>query len=201
MTWPLIILAVCSIVIGFLGTPLWPWFQSFIEGHHAVFSPAIPVQVLGVMLFSTALVTAGITAGWWLYGRKPIRSADQPDVIELWNRDFFALLRERFLVDEFYDATVVRAFALLARTADHLDRFVWGGIVQVVSLLVLALSWIDRLFDEFVINLGFNKGSETFRESARFLSRFQNGQVHRYLRLLGLSITVLGFFFLWGCRR
>ena len=84
-------------------------------------------------------------------------------------------------------------------------QFVWqivsGICVQAVGLLVLALSWIDRLFDEFVINLGFNKVSEAFRESARYLSRFQNGQVHRYLRLLGLSITVLAFFFLWGCRR
>jgi hypothetical protein len=69
-----------------------------------------------------------------------------------------------------------------------------------VSIVVLALAWMDRLIDEFLINLGFNEGSETVRRSARYLSFFQNGQVQRYLRVLGLSISLLAFFFLWGCR-
>jgi len=153
-----------------------------------------------VMGFSTLLVATGISAGWWLYGRRPIESAQQPDVLDVWNPGFFGLLRRRFLVDEFYDATIVRLTAFLSRAADWLDRVIWGGIVQAVAGIVLVLSWIDRLFDEFVINFGFNKGSESFRESARYLSYFQNGRVQRYLRVLGLSITVLAFFFLWGCR-
>ena len=31
MTVPLIVLAVFAIVLGFVGTPAWPWFQSFLE--------------------------------------------------------------------------------------------------------------------------------------------------------------------------
>ena len=104
------------------------------------------------------------------------------------------------MIDEFYDATIVRLTTFLSRAADWLDRFVWGGLVSLIAWLVLGLSWIDRLIDEFIINLGFNKGSESFRESARYLSRFQNGRVQRYLRVLGLALTMLAFFFLWGCR-
>ena len=37
MTAPLMILAVCAIALGFIGTPAWPWFQDFLEGHHAEF--------------------------------------------------------------------------------------------------------------------------------------------------------------------
>jgi NADH-quinone oxidoreductase subunit L len=199
MTWPLIILAACSILVGFVGTPLWPWFHSFIEGQH-VHSGSLSTEVLGVMLLSILLVAAGIGAGWWLYGRKRIESAEQPDVIQVWNADFFALLRQHFLVDELYDASVVVSHRCMARISDVFDRFVWGGVVRAVSYLVIGLSWIDRLIDEFLINLGFNQGSETVRRSARYLSLFQNGQVQRYLRVLAVSISVLAFFFLWGCR-
>jgi len=200
MTWPLIVLAVGSVLIGFLGTPLWPWFQSFIEGHEVRLVHGLSLHVLAVMGLSTALVAIGITAGWWLYGRQPIESAQQPDALDRWNPAFFGVIRRRFMVDEFYDATIVRLVSFLSRAADWFDRVVWGGIVRLVVWLVLGLSWIDRLIDEFIINLGFNKGSESFRESARYLSRFQNGRVQRYLRVLGLVLTVLAFFFLWGCR-
>ena len=32
MTIPLVILAAFAILLGFVGTPAWPWFQSFLEG-------------------------------------------------------------------------------------------------------------------------------------------------------------------------
>ena len=31
MTAPLVVLAVCSVLLGFIGTPAWPWFQGFLE--------------------------------------------------------------------------------------------------------------------------------------------------------------------------
>jgi NADH-quinone oxidoreductase subunit L len=34
MTVPLIILAVCAIGLGAIGTPAWPWFQEFLGSHH-----------------------------------------------------------------------------------------------------------------------------------------------------------------------
>lgn len=201
MTWPLIILAACSILIGFLGTPLWPWFQSFIEGHRIEVSHGLSTEVLTMMLFSTLVVATGIAVAWLLYGRRPIQSAEQADIIQIWNPELFGLLQRRFLIDEIYDRTAVRGFHGFARLADRLDRFVWGGIVLAVSYLVLALAWVDRLIDEFVINLGFNQSAESVRRLARFLSLFQNGNVHRYLRVLAISLTILGLFFLWGCAR
>src|SRR5262249_15924793 len=32
MTLPLVLLATFSIALGFIGTPAWPWFQSFLSG-------------------------------------------------------------------------------------------------------------------------------------------------------------------------
>src|SRR5882757_6599730 len=34
MTTPLVILAACAMLLGLIGAPAWPWFQSFLEGEH-----------------------------------------------------------------------------------------------------------------------------------------------------------------------
>ena len=64
----------------------------------------------------------------------------------------------------------------------------------------MGLSWINRLLDEFVVNLGFDKGCGGLRDSANLLSHFQNGQVQRYLRVLGLALAVFALIFIWGCK-
>jgi len=201
MTWPLILLAAGAILVGFIGTPLWPWFHSFILGERFEHAEGFSGAVLRTMAFSTLLVSVGILGGWLLYGRKRILSAEEPDALENWNKDFFTLLRQRFLVDEFYDATIVTVLRRLSWLSDIFDRYIWGGLVQLVSFVAFGIAWFDRLFDEFVINLGFNESSQTVRRLGRSLSHFQNGRAQRYLRVLAVSMAVLAALLLWGCKR
>ncbi len=83
MTWPLIILAFFAVVLGFVGTPAWPWFQSYLGGEELTvnFARLTEGGVLSLMLASAVIVFAGIGLGWWLYGRNPARSADQLDAL------------------------------------------------------------------------------------------------------------------------
>ena len=67
------------------------------------------------MLLSSAVVFVGLGLGWWLYGRKPVRSADEPDVLERLQPEVFALLRRKYFVDEIYEASVIRFNAWWAR--------------------------------------------------------------------------------------
>jgi NADH-quinone oxidoreductase subunit L len=90
--------------------------------------------------------------------------------------------------------------AVSARVSAWLDDVVWGGLVQAVSLLTVWLSWLNRLIDEFVVNFGFDKGCGSLRNSGGFLSRFQNGQVQRYMRVIGLALAILALIFIWGCK-
>ena len=90
--------------------------------------------------------------------------------------------------------------AIAARKSRWLDDRVWAGVVTAVSYLVLGLSWLNRLIDEFVVNLGFDQSCRGMRLSARFLSVWQNGQVQRYLRVMALALTVFTLIFIWGCR-
>ena len=109
------------------------------------------------------------------------------------------MLRGKFFIDELYALSVGRWNAACARAARWLDDTVWAGMVTAVSSTVLALSWVNRLIDEFVVNLGFDQSCGGLRRSARLLSLWQNGQVQRYLRILALALTLLALIFIWGC--
>jgi NADH-quinone oxidoreductase subunit L len=200
MTVPLMVLAVFAIVLGFLGTPAWPWFEGFLEGHAVEFSlgKLFDGHVLALIGLSSLVVFVGIGVGWWLYSRQPV--AQQTDALERLRPDVFALLRRKYFIDEAYERTVIRLNAWWARLCSSLDYWLWNGLVKVVSLIVVGLAWVDRLFDEKVINLGFDETCRKLTQSGGLISRLQNGRVQAYLRIIGVALTVLTLLLIWGCR-
>jgi len=197
MTYPLIVLAACSVLLGFLGTPAWPWFQEFLNGGSA---KAESGGVLMTMLLSTLIVCVGIGLGYRLYGRKPASTPEQPDVLERVWPNLFTLLRRKYYVDEAYEWAVVGLNLWWARTCDWLDRWVWDSAVQLVGFAALGLAWVDRFFDDFVINRGFDETCRRLRIGGGFASRLQDGQVQHYLRIIGIGMAVLTLILIWGCR-
>jgi NADH-quinone oxidoreductase subunit L len=190
MTMPLVILAVFAVLLGALGTPIWPWFDSFLNGELATWNL--------VMLSSSIIVLTGLGLGWWLYGRKPILSAAEPDVLERLQPRVFNLLRHKFYVDEFYEATFIRLNGWLSLISDWFDRWIWNGVVWGVSYLVLGLSWVARSADTYVVNPSFDGGCHTATAGGRLLARLQDGQTQRYLRLVGVAFAVLVVFLIWS---
>lgn len=207
MTVPLVILAVFAIVLGFVGTPAWPWFQGYLEGAKSTFNfnEVLVPETISVLLFSSVIAFLGIGFGWLLYGRKPIQSANEPDALDRLTsdipglRDTMILLRNKFYVDEIYAATFVRLNAWFAGFCDSLDYWVWNGAVLAVSYATIGLAWVSRSIDEFVINLGFNQGCNEVQRGGRWFSRLQNGKAQDYLRGIGVALVALGLILIWGC--
>jgi len=201
MTRPLVILAVCVVLLSVMATPIWPWFHAYLMGHlgHLEASWAIPGDVGMTLLLSTCIVAAGVSLAWWLYAVKPAVKGEA-DALETLQPDIFSLLQDKFLIDKIYEGSIVRLNALCARVSNWLDEFVWGGLVQAVSLLTVVLSSLNRLIDVFVVNLGFDGGCGSLRFLGKILSHFQNGQVQRYLRVIGLALAVSALIFIWGCK-
>jgi NADH-quinone oxidoreductase subunit L len=205
MITPLIILAVFVVLLGFIGTPAWPWFQHYLAGKLAAFQPRELLQpdVFSILLTSTVIAALGIGLGWWLYGRKPVESADEPDPLQRMFpglSDIYALLKNKFYVDEFYEWTIVRFNAWFARLCDGLDYWLWNGLVLLVSYSIVGLSWVSRAIDENVVNRGFDEGCREIRQGGRLLSLLQNGRVQSYLRVIGIALLVLLFMLMWGRR-
>jgi NADH-quinone oxidoreductase subunit L len=195
MTVPLIILAFFSVVLGFIGTPAWPWFQDFLNG-----SRGEPESgVLLVMACSTVVVFLGLGLGYWFYGRQPLAGTATPDALERLWPNLFTILNRKFFVDEAYEWSVIKLNAWFANACDWLDRFIWNGFVQLFSYLVVGFSWVNRFFDEYALNLGFDEGCQGLSRGGRLLSHLQNGRVQSYLRMIGIGLVVLTLLFIWGC--
>src|SRR5581483_4033881 len=202
MTVPLGVLAVFAVLLGFIGTPAWPWFQSYLAGKPLMvdFGELFHPAIISTLLLSTVIVASGISLGWWLYGRIPIRSADQVDVLEQMRPDIFTLLQNKFYVDEFYEATIVRFNAWFAWLCNELDYWLWNGAVLAVTYVVLGLSWVNRFFDEYVVNIGFDQGCREIRRGGGLVSHLQNGRVQNYLRVIGVALAALFLILMWGCQ-
>jgi NADH-quinone oxidoreductase subunit L len=129
MTVPLLVLAVLAFGGGWIPVP------SVLEpvvGH--VGGPEAPFWMLAL---ASAVALAGLALAWHLYVQRPERPAEIARRLGV----IYALVRDRFLVDEIYDATVVRGvFAAADVSARRIDPVVIDGAVNGAGLAVAAAS-------------------------------------------------------------
>jgi NADH-quinone oxidoreductase subunit L len=151
------------------------------------------------MIASSVVVFAGLGLGWWLYGRNPVQTDAEPDVLEKLRPDIFSLLKNKYWVDELYGATIIRFNAWAARACDWLDRRLWNGVVLLISYSVLLLSWVNRFIDEYAVNPGFDEGCRRVKSGGKITSRLQDGRVQDYLRVIGIALAALTLLLIWGC--
>ena len=202
MTLPLAILAFFVVFLGFVGTPAWPWFQSFLAGQSTSldFARFSEPGLLPLMIVSSLIVFAGLGLGWALYGRKPIVNATDPDALERIAPPVFHALGNRLYVDEFYGATFIRLTRFASAFSAWLDRWIWGGAVRLVSWIVTGIGWFDFSLDKYLVNGGFDLSCRELSFGGRLFARLQNGRVQNYLRVIALALVVLGILLLWGLR-
>ncbi len=200
MTVPLIILAGFAILLGVIGTPAWPWFDAYLNGElaelHIKFSNLAASS--GLMGASALIILTGITVGWILYGKRQRQTVGEKDVLETAQPFLFKLLENKYYVDEFYEATVIRFNAFAAWLCDFADKWIFGGAVLLVKYLTLGASWLYRLTDENVVNAGFDAGCGSIRGGGGILSRLHSGRVQTYLRIIGVALVALIIFLIWG---
>jgi len=201
MTMPLVILALFAGILGFFGTPAWPWFRAFLEGHAAPFEPGILLEPeLAILMgVSTLVVMVGIVAGWRIYGEKS-PAASEPDALEKAMPGVWKFLSNRMYVDELYEVTFIRFYSWWGKVADVLDRRVWGGAVAAVMALTALLARINRSFDTTFVNGGFDKTCEELATSGGLLARVQSGRVQSYLRILAAAVVALAVILVWSSR-
>jgi len=190
MTVPLVILAVCAILLGFIGTPAFPWLQSRLMGQTEVHGHSL-FEGGGLMVLSIVLVAIGIGSGWALYGRRPRTTTSALDPIEKISPGLFGALQARFGFDELYAATVGRLNTATAALADGLDRYVWDGAVRFLAALGEFAGFVNKEADEDVLNGGFDATNDKIRGTARLYSAAQTGGAHGYLRTVAIGFVLL----------
>ncbi len=191
MVGPLLILAVFSLGIGFIGMPhigglpnaLEAWLSAsvaqpeMVEQYASIGESLLLSDenhlgqggLLGFMGIALLFGLVGIFAAYKLYGKGP-----SAEVAERTSSGFGAkvydVVYNKFYVDELYELIIVRPF-----------RWACGALWEVI--------------DKFVIDFIFVNGSAWVVGSFGRIARWvQNGQVHRYLALLLIGSACVFYF-------
>lgn len=138
MTAPLMVLAVLSIVAGYLGIPsfLEPVFHGEGGGHHE------SAAAYGIMGLATLMGFAGIGAAYYLYVLNP----GLPDRLAQQWRAAYELSLHKWYVDEAYDRLFVRSTMTAATQMwRHVDVAIIDGAVNGVARAIAWSGWLMRL--------------------------------------------------------
>jgi NADH-quinone oxidoreductase subunit L len=139
MTVPLIILAILSVITGYLGIPefLEPMFETGKSGSAHEEGAAI-----GIMAVATAMGLLGIAGAYYVYVLNP---ALPGQFAQRWHSLYRGSLN-KWYVDEAYDRTIVRpTFSAATELWKRVDVNVIDGTVNGVARAVAWGGWILRL--------------------------------------------------------
>jgi NADH-quinone oxidoreductase subunit L len=184
MTLPLMVLAVGSMVAGFVGIPgalmgsnaigafLEPSFHGAVhDPHHASHATE-----WALMAFSVAIAAAGIFLANRFYVQDP-SIADR--LARRW-AGAHRVLFNKYYVDEAYDATVISGTMASARGLWAVDRGVVDGAVNGTGKLTVITSWLSGLTDKSVVDGLVNAVARVIEEASFSFRRMQTGLLQNY---------------------
>jgi NADH-quinone oxidoreductase subunit L len=148
MTVPLIILAAGAVLVGIILGPT-HLFEHFLHHHYMerVFPEAIraaagqeaPFNWL-VVLLSSAFALAGIGLAYWMY-------VVEPGVVDRLTRQVatgYELSRNKFYLDELYEALVVGPLTAAAHLLRIFDQYILDGLVDLIGELPAHVGYLLR---------------------------------------------------------
>ncbi len=210
MTIPLIILALLSIIGGFLNFPTFHTFTTWLEHTIQVVAEGVAGGEAAaggfnivVAILSTVLALAAIALAWYLYIRRsqdmqklPLKKrADDP--LRPIIGPVFTLLENKYWVDEFYGYVMVKPYQWLSKfLAEKVDWDFWHDFFH-DKILAGGFNGLTRLLSG-PIDLGIIDGianflGDGFKELAAQMRKLQSGFVRNY----ALSIFI-GVIFIIG---
>ena len=144
MTFPLIALAVPSVLIGLVGTPFVNYFEAFIHPPSEAVESLLPwseafadfewSEFLLMGGSSVGIGLIGITLAVLMYSSKKI----DPAAIASQIRPLYQLSKNKWYIDEIYDAVFVKGCRNLAKQVLAVDIRIVDGIVNLAGFVTLV---------------------------------------------------------------
>jgi NADH-quinone oxidoreductase subunit L len=204
MTVPLIILALLSVVGGWIG---WPeslggsdHFAKFLDpviARHAEVIAAVPeatqrASEYELMAASVLVGLIGISLAWFFYLRRP----RIPGALAARSGGLYRLLYNKYYVDQIYDAMFVNRTKDLGSTLGAFDRDVIDGLgVNGAGWVTRAFSSISMVWDKWIIDGLVNLAARIVWIFSYPVRMIQSGRVSNYALLIVLGVLVfLGYY-------
>ncbi|WP_027087161.1 NADH-quinone oxidoreductase subunit L [Cohnella panacarvi] len=134
MTVPLIVLAILSVVAGFVDTPFKGWLGEWLTGeapeHHG---SGI------VMVVSVAVGLLGIYIGWLVYVKGTVRR----DAVSSRAPALVRTLERKYYIDELYDLLIVKPLRSFGKALQAFDDYIVDGVVRLAGYSTSALGRLN----------------------------------------------------------
>jgi NADH-quinone oxidoreductase subunit L len=189
MTGPLVVLAIATVVAGFLGAPqlgavFGDWVH-FGEVHTATFHGLVALIGSGAALL-------GIFAGYALY--------KQPRAVDPMQERlgvFWRILQHRYYIDDFYMAAIVLPVRdRLSAAVYWFNQNVLDGLVNGAAVVAYRLSAVIMWIDRNVIDGAVNGAGTAMETVGKGLRTIQTGKVQWYAVGLFAGVIALAAFFI-----
>ncbi len=141
----------------------------------------------GLMLLAAGLAIATMRYGYLLYDRAPERAAAIRDRFSR----VYDLLKNKYWVDEIYDAALIQSFYRLCRAALAFDTRVVDGAVHLVRNFTVGTSYLSVFSDTWLVDGLVNLTGRTVRGASRQLRKLQTGLAQSYATAMVLGLFVL----------
>ena len=150
------------------------------------------------MLVSIAAAAGGIGAGWYIYSKRS--GVPAQDFAEK-HKELYELVRDKYRVDELYEATVINPLLNLNEGTCRFDNEVVDGAVNGTAWLGKTVAKGVGLVDNEVVDAAVNGAAVATQMVSRKVRRAQTGNIKEYLTfaLVG-GLFVIALFCLWLTR-
>jgi len=127
MVWPMAILAVLSILVGYIDRPFsfneWLLMDIHFNQHHSD-------HAIWIMILSIVLSLFGIALAYMMYHPNGMMKRDR---LSLQVPFFYNILVNKYYVDEFYEKTVIKVTKMSGIVLHWFDRFIIEGVMNGVA--------------------------------------------------------------------
>jgi len=219
MTIPLMVLGAGAVLVGFLNVPgalgghhaFDTWLAPVFAGSHpvvAVHGAGTVVAELGadvehvvhsvehdpfeyvLMAVSVLVAMGGILLAWLIYIRKAIAPERFSDVLA---GVPYNLVFNKYYVDEFYEATVIRGTLALSTFLAAFDRVVIDGIVNGAATVTRLVATAEGAFDKYLVDGAVNAVGSVSLWAGNRVRAIQNGHIYSYLYAIVIGVAVMLF--------
>jgi NADH-quinone oxidoreductase subunit L len=199
MAYPLMILGAGSLVVGALFgfPPDHGLYHRFVEPVFAAAGTQVHAIGLGTTLGLAVVATAIASLGIWGLARAWYKTGDNPAPARTAERfrGLYALLLEKYRVDELYDAVFVEGTKKLCHRLWGVDAKGVDGAVNGTGWLTVALSHASAKFDFRGVDGLVNLIADVIQGGSNVFRRIQTGVLQNYLLAMAMGIFVIASLF------
>ncbi len=210
MTGVLVTLSGLAVVGGLVGLPFGlagihkpNWFQSWLEpillplgehSHHFHYGNVLVEWVL-------VALSIGVAVGGWMVAKSFYFSDPEwskPNKIAESYSKLYRAVSNKYFVDEFLRATVIRGTMVFSYALAWIDTWIVDGIVNGTRYLgVYLFGNGSSAFDKHIVDGAVNGVAAGAQRSSRALRRLQTGAVQNYALIMGTGLVLLAAVYLF----